>query len=385
MCDHHLDNIAEVSSIVAGQRVTRTRISPEANQRRKDRYLLRAGLQAKTTKRRLHHCGRTRQSNAFLPEIRSNDQTGSSYLAGVQHCGYAQYCPSCGAKIANVRAGEIGKAVDQAFVNGNGVYMLTFTAPHGKHHTLGELRTLISGAYKHVNSGRAWLTDVADYGILGQIRAFEVTNGVFRQGNDNGWHPHIHLLIFTDKPLSNPEALHASLFARWQKYIVGKGYDKPTQDGTRLDPITTQRGVGRYLSKIAVNIGNELTRSDLKTGRKRGGATIWEVAWGALATDDPALWSLWFEWESVMDGIQLCRWSNGLKRYLGINEMTDQEIAEQEEAFTHSRSLTQDEWNALKQDSSLIGLLLSTVQTDGIEAVDSFFAWLAEKHELKPA
>jgi hypothetical protein len=81
----------------------------------------------------------------------------------------------------------------------------------------------------------------------------------------------------------------------------------------------------------------------------------------------------------------LCRWSNGLKQYLGINELTDQEIAEQEEAFTHSRSLTEEEWKALKVDSSLIGLLLSVASTDGIEAVDSFFEWLAQKHELKPA
>ena len=383
MCDQHLDNIAEVSSIVAGQRVTRTKISPEANQRRKDRYLLRSGLQAKTTKRRLCNCGRARLSNAFTPTLRANVQTGSAYLAGVQRCGYAQYCPICGAKISNVRAGEIGKAVEQAFLLDHGVYMLTLTLPHEKHHSLKELRTLISGAYKHVNSGRAWLTDVADYDILGQIRAFEVTNGVFKQLYDNGWHPHLHLLIFTDKVLSNPEALHSSLLARWQKYIVGKGYEKPTQ--THLDQITTQAGVGRYLSKIAVNIGNELTRSDLKTGRKRGGATIWDIAWGALATDDPALWALWFEWESAMDGVQLCRWSNGLKQYLGINELTDQEIAEQEEAFTHSRSLTEEEWKALKVDSSLIGLLLSVASTDGIEAVDSFFEWLAQKHELKPA
>ena len=384
MCDQHLDNIAEVSSIVAGQEVTRTKISPEARKRQQERYLLRSGLQDKTTKRRLCNCGRVRASNAFTPILRTNANTGSSYLSGVQHCGYAQYCPVCGAKVANVRAKEIGKAVDTAFERGNGVYMLTFTVPHEQEHTLKELRELITGAYSYVNSGRAWLTDVADFDILGQIRATEVTNGYFKRFHNHGWHPHLHLLIFTDKPLENPGQLHSRLFARWQKYVVSQGYDKPTQDGTRLDPITTQRGVGRYLSKLAVNVGNELTRSDLKKGRN-GGATIWEVLWTACATDDPALWALWFEWESVMDGVQLCRWSNGLKQCYGINELTDQEIAEQEEAFTHSRSLTETEWELISKDSSLIALLLSSTSTHGLDGAESFFEWLAQKHELKPA
>ena len=65
-------------------------------------------------------------------------------------------------------------------------------------------------------------------------------------------------------------------------------------------------------------------------------------------------------------------------------ELTDQEIAEQEEAFTHSRSLTEKEWLILSADSSLIGTLLSAISTHGVDAVDSFFEWLAEKHELKP-
>ncbi len=156
MCRTPLDNITEVSSNLAGQRVTRSKTSPEALKRRADRYLLLEGLQKRTTKHRLHRCGLVRISNSAQPILKWNEETGSSYLSLVQRCGYVQFCPVCGAKIGNQRASEIAEAVEKALEIGHGIYMLTFTAPHLQEHTLRELRTPIWGALRAVILDRQW-------------------------------------------------------------------------------------------------------------------------------------------------------------------------------------------------------------------------------------
>ena len=371
MCRQTLDNITEVSSIVAGQEVTRTKISPEALKRRADRYLLLEGLQKRTTKHRLHRCGLDRISNSAQPILKWDEETGSSYLSLVQRCGYVQFCPVCGAKIGNQRASEISQAVEKALDLGHGIYMITFTAHHLQEHTLRELRTLIKGGFKAVISGRQWTEDRADFGVLGQIRTEEATWGL------SGWHPHLHVLVFTDKPLDDPHQLHARLFSRWSNHIVKRGHKAPSPEANRIDTITEQRGVGRYLSKVAVTVGHEMTRSDLKKGKGKR-LSHWEVGWGAVATNDPLYWSKWFEWEAEMGGVQLCRWSNGLKSYFGINERTDQERLDQEERFTHARTISNQEWDLLKQDKQLVPMMLKTASTHGSHGVDTFFDWLVE-------
>jgi hypothetical protein len=356
------------SSAVVNKELSPPSISPESIARRNDRYLLLEGLQEHTTKYRLFCCGRYKISPTAMPGVKLDQDTGSSYITQVKRCGYAQFCPVCSAKIGNVRAGEINKAVERALELGHGIYMATLTVPHGPKHTLNELRTVQKGAFQAVASGRRWQADRADFGILGQIRTEESTVGL------NGWHPHQHLLFFTDKPLDNYEALQDRIFERWSNYVVSEGYDRPDRQRNKIVEIKEQKGVGRYLSKM----GSELARPDLKVAKKKNW-NHWQLAWGAVATNDPDLWDKWFEWEREMKGVQLNRWSNGLKSYFDVNVLTDEEIAEQEERFTYYRLFSVSEWETLSEDPALIRRLLSVASTHGSHGVDSFFDWLAEQ------
>lgn len=367
----YLDNFPGFASTVAGQRVTRTKISPEGIRRRKDRGRLLDALRPWTKKDRLRQCCRTKLPYTPRTEIRYTP-FGYGFVHGVKRCGYAQFCPVCAAKIADRRAAEIKRAVDLALRLGHGIYMLTLTVPHGSWHSLSELRKTVERAFRHMTGGRAWVNDRAEYGILGVIRTFETTIGI----GLNGWHPHLHVLIITDKPLSDPSTLHDRFFSRWSDFVVRSGLEAPNRDASKLDPITEQRGIGRYLSKVSVSVSHELTRSDLKKGRK-GHWTPWQLLWAACETEEDQYREKWHEWEEAMSGVRLVTWSRGLKSYFGIDDLTDGEIAEQEEAFTHVRTLSDDEWHHLRDNPDDLSLLFTLIQTDGEPGVDAFFAWLA--------
>jgi len=384
-----LDNYAEFSSIVGRQTVTpiirpseRIELTPEAKQRRRDRFSLLNKLQKFTSKDRICGCHKYRHAGNDVIKLKGHHETGKSFFTGLQRCGYAQFCPVCGGKIAAVRSAEIAEGVDIALAEGYGVYMLTLTAQHELYHTLKELRGLIAPAWGAVTSGRAWKQDVQDFGLEGFIRAWDET-----WGEVHGWHPHYHVLVFTSQPLTRlqEDDLHMRMFGRWSRFVTKKGYKRPSEDATYFERIKSQRGIGRYLNKLSLGIGMEMTRSDLKKAKKAGSLNHWQILEGLALTSEAYLYDLWMEWEAEMGGVQLVRWSNGLKKHFGINELTDKQIAEAEESWTWERIISNEEWALLSMHPHHIPLLHSCIHTHGPEAVDPFFAWLAETVHAPPA
>ena len=376
-----LDHYAIFSSAYGNKRLTpnirpseRTVLTPKAKERQVERYALRDDLRKFTTKERIHGCGLYKVEGNGVVKLKGHHETGSSFFTGVQRCGYAQFCPVCGAKIAHGRAAEIAEGVEFALRNGYGVMHLTLTVSHGRHNTLSEMRDLLPRAWAFVTSGRGWTRLKKEYGLCGFIRAWDDT-----WGEENGWHPHFHNLLFTEKPLTarQLDELHSLIFARWESFVASQGYEKPAPEWTRLDRITSQKGIGRYLNKLSLNIGNELTRTDLKKAKEGSRLNHWQILKGVALTGEADLYDLWMEWEEVMGGVQLVRWSNGLKARFGITERTDKEIAEAEESYTWERVLNDWEWDLLTKHAHHIPLLHSCIRTHGPEAVDPFFDWLA--------
>ncbi|PST98536.1 hypothetical protein C9J03_26230, partial [Photobacterium gaetbulicola] len=187
-------------------------------------------------------------------------EQGGAFFGGLVQCGSVWTCPVCGAKIAERRAGEMREAMMEAGKRGLNVSLLTLTVKHGSKDQIDQLLPKLAKAQTSF-WGRRFVKDTFEaFGLLGRVRALEVTHGVA------GWHPHIHILLFTEKNF--PKAVARALAVQWQKSCVSAGLPKPTLDNG-LD-IRNGEAAGEYICKFADD-------SKLKE-TKSGDAVTWDAA-----------------------------------------------------------------------------------------------------------
>lgn len=83
-----------------------------------------------------------------------------------------------------------------------------------------DLAAFVTETFRKVKQGKAWTQGRDRFGWLGDVRALEVTHG------DNGWHPHIHALVFlkdwTDK--DDAYGFGGWFFDRWAACMERAGH-----------------------------------------------------------------------------------------------------------------------------------------------------------------
>lgn len=328
-----------------GETATRAGQSTAAALARDARFTLREGLSRVTEDKGLKGCGRS----AIAGGVSVVMNGPVAHLAGVATCGKVHLCPVCAAKIRAARAEEIDTVTAAWQAAGHGLAMMTLTLRHYRRMPLGTTRRRERGGLVAVQhdawitafgnrAGKMWQRLQADHGVLGYVRVWECTQG------ENGWHPHFHVLLFTDRPWSvdRAEAFEEAARARWVRSVEKAGGYRPNDRGCKVDvprPKDAQQ-FARYLFKNQDGKarferwapGDEMARADMKRGRKDSRAPF-EVAEGAaagLAEDVP----LWHEYEYAAHGIRAMYWSNGLRARLAVlvdlDERTDDEIAAEE-------------------------------------------------------
>jgi hypothetical protein len=331
---------------------------------------------AREIARRMHRpnsnqvkCGRVRINSEV--ELRKRDGSGY-YFRGLVTCGSVWTCPVCSWKIATGRGHEVQSVIDQHLKTGGGVYLITATIPHDQGDDLKPLRTAVSNAWRKTISGRAWLRMKQRIGFEGFIRALEVTHGV------NGWHPHLHLLFFTKKPLPSTEAaiLRLFLFERWNRAITCAGY-RPT---TPEHGLTIEHGhrAGHYVAKVASGLVSEVTQSAGKSGRG-GSRTPLQILEAIGETDQQADRRLWREWLTGIYGARQLTYSRSIReKYLRAGSPTDTELAgdkNQDEADTLVLSLPAAVWDRLiRADRSFTSKAIALLDLKGCEAFCAFIA-----------
>lgn len=265
-------------------------------------------------------CGRVRVK-AYGVEVRRR-QDGTAYFAGVVRCGSVWECPVCSARIAAHRAGELRVAVGAHRAAGGGCYLLTLTTPHDQGDDLRHLRQAVADAWRFVCSGRAWLRWKERVGYVGTVRAAEATIG------PNGWHPHLHVLVFTQAPLAEADraAWEAWIYERWAKKIAQSGYRTPSREhGVKL----AESHQDDYIAKLG--LADEVASGAFKSGRD-GRRTPLAVLADYERERRPRDLALWKEWCDAMRGARQMTWSKGLRDlYLAEPEATDAEVAASEE------------------------------------------------------
>lgn len=344
-----------------------------ASDLRKRRYSGRAFLWHESTLRRVRHCGRAEVATALGVTVRERAHVAG--FAGLQSCGSVWADPVCSAKVMARRRVEIGAAVEIWQARGGRVGFVTLTMRHRKGQRLATLWDGLSKAWGRVTSGVRWTKDREEYGVAGWMRVVEVTHG------PNGWHVHVHALVFFSPLLLSPEvaALHASMFSRWSAGLRAVGLAKPLMVGqdARLIDGAADADLGRYFTKAVhggERIAYEFTGSQTKSIRDAHGTRpAWSLLDAAAEAGDADALDLWHEYEKGSKGRRQMTWAQGLRKELGMQlEQTDEQIADEELGSSDDDLvvITSAGWKRVVEGLLMVPILEAT-ETGGLPALRS--------------
>jgi hypothetical protein len=346
---------------------------------------------------RVRACGRRRVPNRD-PHIRLKD--GVAHFGNVGLCGNIWSCPTCSPRIRHERALEVDRACREWITahGGGSVLLLTLTMPHDWGEPLHETLRTVREANRGVWSGRARNEERELFGLAHFIRAHDCTVG------PNGWHPHIHALLFTERVLAHLEVatLRERLHLRWVSAIVRRGRRAPSSEhGTLLEAAHTVPQVSRYVAQVVGSdsaltsqASFEIMRGDLKRSRIQGHRTPWQVLEDFAAFGDDDDLHLFNEWEQATRGVHAMQWSRGLRQRVGVDHKSDDEIVAEEiggeivYVFERGPAFSEpyEAWHTLCRVRGARSRLLDLVESGGDKnAIDAFLEGLLVRNRSRQA
>lgn len=369
-------------------------------EKRRARWGARAMLWQASSLKAVRCCGRMLHNDAVgdpddgqavaIKRREVNGQPVASYQ-GLMTCGSVWSCPRCSAVIAHTRAAEIGAAVRECHRQGGKVYLLTLTMRHSSKDRLGQLWDGLSAGWRSAFGTRKWtgqrartverggrttlvrahVGDAELFDVAGMTRVVEATYGAPTRGG-NGWHLHIHALVFTASGMESalrPElplwfsgidrewfarnAFASRIHERWSTGLKKAGFRSPGSVAVDVRDVSTDGAdyVGRYLSKAtydaATKMGLEIAGGQMeKSARTERNRTPFEILadlassvdasgfgvrtprhwsvveagqgdWAVMDSDSgeviavtpPGEWAIWHEWEQASKGRRQLLWS----------------------------------------------------------------------------
>lgn len=337
----------------------------------------------KTTRCRRWLLPRDRGGSGAVEVWRHRD-TASAHYGGLETCGRVWACPVCSARIAGVRAAEIRAAVDQWTEQGGRVLFVTLTVPHSRGDNLAAMVKQYRDALRYFRAGKVWGKKMAAFGFAGLIRAVEVT-----YGEENGWHPHLHELWFVSEVDGFPIS---TVGERWANCAERAGFSRPSlEHGFRVEIAeTTEQARARlaaYLAKIGEpepppdstpwGASDELAKAHAK--RAKGGRfSPFDLLRVFYDSEASAIWkrralSLFADYVQAYHGARQVFWSPGLKARFQLQEVTDEEAAnEHTERADLLSTIEAGEWARILGAGEWRATVLELFERGGREAFDTF-------------
>lgn len=369
-------------------------------------------------------CGAVSRRDAGLIEFRTGDD-GRGGIAGLQHCGTVA-CPVCAAKVGQERTEEVSRVLVAAREAGHQVAMITMTVRHGRSDRLADLWDAVGEGWRSITTSTAWTGESpvayeqrlnnwyvrgrqhdADraaglkantgaqraprgwknqqtpvrrigmrerYGVVGMIRATEVTRG------QSGWHPHMHVLVVMEpRPDSDHSrsgyaahqqayALANGMFNFWEKGLEGHGFEAwRDSGGLHVDVMeATAESIAGYVTKLTALSGLtetealhevrgglaksvqgqalETTRGDLKKSRGEKGETPFALLARACDGELDAV-TAWLEYLEASQGRRLLLIARELRELAKLaKERSDEEIVNEDESGEAVVYVAAEDW-----------------------------------------
>lgn len=308
---------------------------------------------------RVNNCLKKRISKDKGVIVKYNSVTKAACYSNLQSCGSVWNCPVCAAKISEQRRSELKQGIARHRKNGGYVYLITLT---NSHHYGDNLEQLMSGqkkALKYLWSDRKTKEHFAAIGKIGHITASEVTHG------KNGFHPHFHILLFSDRQI-DIKALQEFIAKEWQHCCRKAKLKEPSLE--HGCDITDGKFADRYVAKWGLE--EEMTKGHIKKGRE-GGNTPFDLLRLSEAGCERS-GRLFQQYAAAYKGKRQLNWSNGLKKLLLVEEVTDKEAAEREdEESVEEQELAMEIWRLILIYKKR-GEVLKAIELDKLDSANRF-------------
>jgi hypothetical protein len=303
------------------------------------------------------------------------DAEGHNYagIGGVLRCGAIWACPTCSVKIMLYRAFQLDKIITWNAERRGTTALLTVAVSHKKYHTLRKVRKAITSGWSGITDSYAWKKWRKELGLDHYVRGVECTIT-----ENNGWHLHIHALLFFDGPVSKEivESFTDSIYEEWSKGIKKAGLTASRKRG--IDIQIGRKAIerlGKYLSKMALETA--ASRIKKRKDNEYAGRSPWEVLDDFVATGLADDWDIWKEWVKGSKGMHQLHFSKGLKKLVLEDEedLTEEQIAQMDEGGKTIAHLSASAWKFVYQVQEQVLFLTEDQGPEGL------YDWL-DQHKL---
>lgn len=326
-------------------------------------------------------------------KIHKSINHGRTFYSGLCTCGGVWVCPVCAAKIQSRRTIEIQNLFQKAYKqqldkDGKGFYvfgiqkqiaMITLTYPHALGDSLAdslEKHTLALKIFRAFN-GTKFKIFKDDVGYKGLVRSLEITHG------QNGWHPHTHelwVMDYWDKNNDRENEILKYILNRWEHACKKAGLlNENKLNAFRKNSINVifRANDSDYIAKQ--NSANdktwgadkEVATSNSKIGKGHGKAPFQILLETETSTKSR---SLFLEYTFAMKGKAQLFWTPGLKGKVGVEEKTDEELAEEITDIADLLAILQREhWICVVKNKARAEIL-DIAETKGIDGLIAWFS-----------
>jgi len=309
---------------------------------------------------RIKKCGRCKiETDVKVRVYQTNNHKKRATYGGVAQCGDINRCPVCSQKIRGARGQKLAKEAEAWIEHcGNGsLAMLTLTIRHNRKMNLADLKNGLFEAFKRMTSTlerkakkRGGKSIYQLFNVIGRVRAFELT-----YSEKNGFHPHLHILLFFGAPVQKTESNFFERYLKktWPHFVAAQlGEEcRPTfENGADLKVVygkSQSKNVGEYMSKI----GYEMTDPVSKSSYAKGGSfSMFEVLEKAIQDLKGFYAQVWREYSETIPGTRVLEYSrkNDFKKNLqnlaGTKEKTDEEILQDADRGETAGTLSGQTW-----------------------------------------
>jgi len=310
------------------------------------RYVLQSCARELLPAERVSDCMRLVIPIAQYVEIRRVKGDTRAFFKNLAVCGSVWHCPICASKISEARRGELQTALNAWK---GGLLMCTYTLSHNIRMSLSKTLETLKMGYRSGKSGKAYQRFKFNYGVVGSVRSLEITYG------KNGWHPHIHELIFMtqDLPPKKRANMRGEIWSHWIRALEKDGAWASMEHG--IDLTVADNDIAEYIAKYGhepLTPGWGAAREITKQVSKRAGGEQGETPMQLLYDyfeGDSRKGKLWKEYATTLKGSNQLIWSKGLRQAVTLPDAReDEEIAEDEPAESVLLAqLTRQQWRAV--------------------------------------
>ncbi len=296
------------------------------------------------------------------------------FFNGLMKCGSVWRCPVCGFKIMKHRQNEIYFMSSEWLRNeGHQISFITLTIRHRSTFKLTESLDILLGEFRKLQKTKAYKAIENEHNIMGFVKTLEIT-----YGDSNGWHPHLHLLVFHKS--ENSDLLHKNFIQNWCKR---KKVDA-LQRNQRAKIVFNNQGITEYVTKW--DMTKEMTQSNLKNVdcerytpfsmlRKLSHDDFEDNAQGGYLKG--VLHFRYIEYCQATKGRHFITVSKKMKAFFkdvaGEDLKTDEQILQDEKIDEILFKIDVDLWDTLAKDRTILtGYILNAYENGGVPLVLTF-------------